>query len=44
MTDLPVRAVAARAGFRSEANFSSRFAAMTGQSPLQYRKSAIGRG
>ena len=44
MTDLPVRAVAARAGFSSEANFSSRFAAMTGQSPLQYRKSAIGRG
>ena len=39
MTDLSVGAVAARVGFSSESNFS----AMTGQSPLQYRKSIANR-
>lgn len=43
MTDLPVSAVAARVGFSSETNFSARFSAMVGQSPLHYRKRAMGR-
>ena len=43
MTDLSVGAVAARVGFSSESNFSARFSAMTGQSPLQYRKSIANR-
>lgn len=41
LTDLPVGEIARRAGFGSESNFSYRFSAMTGQSPLQYRKSAM---
>lgn len=40
LTDLPVVEVARRTGFNSESNFSTRFAAMTGQSPLNYRKSS----
>ena len=43
MTDLSVGAVAVRVGFSSESNFSARFSAMTGQSPLQYRKSIANR-
>lgn len=41
LTDLPVGSVARAVGFGDESNFSTRFAAMTGQSPLQYRKSAL---
>lgn len=41
LTDLPVGEVSRRVGFNSESNFSTRFAAMTGQSPSQYRKSAL---
>lgn len=41
LTDLPVGSVARAVGFGDESNFSSRFSAMTGQSPLQYRKSAL---
>lgn len=40
LTDLPVGEIARRTGFGSESNFSARFTAMAGQSPLQYRKSA----
>jgi AraC-like DNA-binding protein len=39
-TDLPVGEVAQQVGFSGISNFSARFSAMTGQSPLQYRKSA----
>lgn len=41
MTDLPVAEIAVRVGFNDESNFSTRFSKITGQSPLQYRKSAI---
>lgn len=41
LTDLPVGAIARKVGFGDESNFSTRFAAMAGQSPLQYRKSAM---
>ncbi len=41
LTDLPVGEIARRVGFGSESNFSCRFSAMTGQSPLGYRKSAM---
>lgn len=41
LTDLPVGSVARAVGFGDESNFSTRFTAMTGQSPLQYRKSAL---
>lgn len=41
LTDLPVGEIARRVGFHNESNFSTRFAAMAGQSPLQYRKSAL---
>lgn len=41
LTDLPVGEVSRRVGFNSESNFSTRFAAMTWQSPSQYRKSAL---
>ncbi|MDD4849207.1 MAG: AraC family transcriptional regulator [Gemmiger sp.] len=41
LTDLPVGEVARRVGFGDESNFSTRFAGMAGQSPLQYRKSAL---
>lgn len=40
-TDRPVGEIAAAVGFGNESNFSTRFAAMTGQSPLQYRRSAF---
>lgn len=39
-TELPVCEVARSTGFGSEANFSTRFAAMAGQSPLPYRHAA----
>lgn len=41
LTDLPVGSIARAVGFGDESNFSTRFTAMTGQSPLQYRKSAL---
>lgn len=41
LTDLPIGAIAAKVGFGDESNFSTRFSAMAGQSPLQYRKSAM---
>lgn len=40
-TDLPVGAVAHQVGFGDESNFSTRFTAMVGQSPLRYRKGAL---
>lgn len=40
-TDLSVGAIANSVGFGNESNFSTRFSSMTGQSPLQYRKSAF---
>ena len=41
LTDLPVGVVAHKVGFGDESNFSTRFTAMVGQSPLRYRKSAM---
>ena len=41
-TDLPVGEIGRRTGFSGEANFSTRFQRMAGQSPLQYRRSARG--
>lgn len=41
LTDLPVGEISRRVGFNSESNFSTRFCRMTGQSPSQYRKSAL---
>ena len=41
LTDFPVGEVARQVGFEDESNFSTRFAKATGQSPLQYRKSAL---
>lgn len=43
-TDLPVGEIGRRTGFSGEANFSTRFLRMAGQSPLQYRRAARGRG
>lgn len=40
-TDLPVGTVAHQVGFGDESNFSTRFTAMVGQSPLRYRKSTM---
>lgn len=40
LTDLPVGEIARRTGFGSESNFSVRFSAMAGRSPLQYRRTA----
>ena len=40
-TDLPVGMVAHQVGFGDESNFSTRFTAMVGQSPLRYRKSTM---
>ncbi len=40
-TSLSVGAVASHVGFANESTFSTRFSTMTGQSPLQYRKSAF---
>lgn len=41
LTDLPVGTIARQVGFADESNFSTRFSAMAGQSPLQYRRSAL---
>ena len=41
LTDFAVSEVAHQVGFRDESNFSTRFTAMVGQSPQQYRKSAM---
>ena len=41
LTDFAVSEVAHQVGFGDESNFSTRFTAMVGQSPQQYRKSAM---
>lgn len=41
LTDLPVSQIAVKVGFNDESNFSTRFSKITGQSPMNYRKSAI---
>ena len=41
LTDHSVSEIAQKVGFRDASNFSTRFAKATGQSPLQYRKSAL---
>ena len=41
LTDHSVSEIAQEAGFGDASNFSTRFAKATGQSPLQYRKSAL---
>ena len=41
LTDHSVTAIAQEVGFGDVSNFSTRFAKATGQSPLQYRKSAL---
>lgn len=41
LTDLPIAQIAIKVGFNDESNFSTRFSKITGQSPMQYRKSAI---
>ena len=41
LTDFAVSEVAHQVGFGDESNFSTRFTAMVGQSPQQYRKSAV---
>ena len=41
LTDHSVREIAQKVGFGDASNFSTRFAKATGQSPLQYRKSAL---
>lgn len=41
ITDLPVREIALRVGFSDESNFSTRFTRIAGETPRQYRKSAI---
>jgi len=40
-TPLSVSEIAQEVGFGDASNFSTRFAKATGQSPLQYRKSAL---
>jgi AraC-like DNA-binding protein len=40
MSDESIGEIARKTGFGSESNFSARFAAMVGQSPMQYRKRA----
>lgn len=44
LTDHSVREIAQEVGFGDASNFSTRFAKATGQSPLQYRKSALKSG
>lgn len=44
LTDLPVGEIARSVGFPDSGNFSTRFTAVTGQSPLQYRRSAMQAG
>ena len=41
LTDHSVNEIAQEVGFGDASNFSIRFAKATGQSPLQYRKSAL---
>ena len=41
LTDFSISEIAHQVGFGDESNFSTRFAAMVGQSPQQYRKSAM---
>ena len=41
LTDFPIGEVAHQTGFENESNFSTRFSSMVGQSPQQYRKSAL---
>ena len=41
LTDFPVGEIAHQSGFENESNFSTRFSSMVGQSPQQYRKSAL---
>ena len=41
ITDHSVSEIAQEVGFGDARNFSTRFAKATGQSPLQYRKSAL---
>ena len=41
LTDHSVNKIAQKVGFGDASNFSTRFAKATGQSPLQYRKSAL---
>lgn len=41
LTDHSVSEIAQKVGFGDASNFSTRFAKATGQSPLQYRKSAL---
>lgn len=41
LTDYSVSEIARQTGFEDESNFSTRFSSMTGQSPRQYRKTAI---
>ena len=41
LTDFAVGEIAHQVGFGDESNFSTRFTAMVGQSPQQYRKSAM---
>ena len=40
-TDLPVAEIAYEVGFQGDANFSSRFLAITGVTPGQYRRQAL---
>jgi AraC-like DNA-binding protein len=44
MSDDSIGEIARKTGFGSESNFSARFAAMVGQSPMQYRKRAWNKG
>ena len=44
LTDHSISAIAREVGFGDASNFSTRFANATGQSPLQYRKSALKSG
>ena len=41
VTDMTVHEIAMRTGFSDDASFSTRFSAMTGTSPLSYRKNSI---
>lgn len=41
LTDYSISEIAHRVGFGDESNFSTRFSAMVGQSPQQYRKSTM---
>ena len=43
VTDMTVHEIAMATGFSDDPSFSTRFSAMTGMSPLKYRKEAITR-